>query len=189
MSRQAIPLLAEDISLFARALARQLQREQEPPSHLSLMNMLARAAGFRNFQHLRAAHRAAERPAAPAVAETVDHRLVERTLHQFDATGRLRQWPSRRTIQELSLWALWARLPVDTALRERDVNRLLRAEHLFDDPALLRRTMFNLGLVTRNRDGSDYRRREQRPPAEARALIRMLEERRVAFAETALPAS
>ena len=178
MSRQAIPLFAEDISVFARTLTRQLENSDAPPSHLSLMNMLARAAGFRNFQHLRAAHGAAGRLARPPASGSVDHRLVERALFQFDEAGLLRQWPSRRNVQELSLWALWARLPVETVLDERRVNALLRREHRFDDPAILRRSLFGMGLVTRERDGSNYRRLEVKPPAEARELIRLLEARR-----------
>jgi hypothetical protein len=178
MSRQAIPLVAEDISVFARTLAHQLRSAEAPPSHLSVLNMLARAAGFRNFQHLRAAHGAAERLSRPQASAAADHRLVERALFQFDDAGRLRQWPSRRNVQELCLWALWARLPVDATLNERQVSALLRREHLFDDPAILRRSLFGLGLVTRERDGSNYRRLEVRPPAEARELIRLLEPRR-----------
>ena len=180
MSKQAIPLFSDDISVFARALNQQLKGENGPPSHLSLMNMLSRAAGFRNFQHLRAAQRAGERLGKPSGTENVDHRLVERTLFQFDGAGRLRQWPSRHSVQELSLWALWARLPAETNLHERQVNALLRNEHLFGDPAILRRSLFGMGLVTRERDGSNYRRREVRPPAEAREVIRLLEQRREA---------
>ena len=55
MPRQSIPLAIADLSQFSRALGAQLAaRPDKVPSHLSLMNMLARAAGFRNFQHLRA---------------------------------------------------------------------------------------------------------------------------------------
>ncbi|GLQ54628.1 DUF2087 domain-containing protein [Devosia nitrariae] len=185
MSKQAIPLFADDISVFARTLSLQLKRENGPPSHLSLMNMLARAAGYRNFQHLRAAQRAGDRLGRSSGSQNIDHRLVERTLFQFDQAGRLRQWPSRRTVQELSLWALWARLPAGANLHERQVNDLLYNEHHFGDPAILRRSLFGMGLVTRERDGSNYRRREVRPPAEARELIRLLEQRR----ETRTPAS
>lgn len=85
MSRQSIPLVVEDISAFARALARQINDGAESPSHLSLMNMLSRAAGFRNFQHLRAAQMAGERLATPDLPVSVDHLLVERTLNQFDS--------------------------------------------------------------------------------------------------------
>tara|TARA_R110002020_G_scaffold312586_2_gene528023 strand:+ start:662 stop:1216 length:555 start_codon:yes stop_codon:yes gene_type:complete len=178
MSKQSIPLVVEDISPFARALARQISESAEPPSHLALMNMVSRAAGFRNFQHLRAAQVAGERLANLPAPQTLDHLLVERALNQFDAAGRLRQWPSRRKIQDLCLWALWAALPARTLLSEKQVNARLRALHLFDDPAILRRTLFSLGMVSRNPDGTDYCRKELSPPAEARALIALLEARR-----------
>lgn len=180
MSKQTLPLPVRDISAFAKALSAQLRAQDDTPSHLALMNMLARSAGYRNFQHLRAAHTAGERLDRPAVAEPVDHKLVARTLEQFDAGGRLRQWPSRRAVQDLALWALWARLPAATTMQEKEVNDRLRALHLFDDPAILRRSLFTQRLVSRNTDGSDYRRLEQRPPPEARALIRHLATRQPA---------
>lgn len=171
--------MAEDISAFARSLARELAASDAPPGHLSLLNMLARSSGFRNFQHLRAAHAAGERLAArPAPEPPVDHDLVERAARQFGPEGRLRQWPSRNTVQTLCLWVLWARLPAGEDLAEKQVNALLNASHDFGDPAILRRSLFGMGLVTRERDGSAYRRQERRPPPEARALIRLLESRR-----------
>ncbi|MBP7001192.1 DUF2087 domain-containing protein [Amaricoccus sp.] len=179
MPRNPIPLATGDVSAFARALSAQLRAAPEPPGHLTLLNMLARAGGFRNFQHLRAADAAAARLAAPPpVPETLDHRLVERALRLFDAGGRLLRWPSRRGMQDLCLWPLWARLPAERELHERDVNAILREATCFDDPAILRRTLFDLGRVTRRRDGAGYRRLEIRPPAEARALIRHVESRR-----------
>ena len=178
MSKQAIPLVVEDISPFTRALARQIDETKETPSHLSLMNMVSRAAGFRNFQHLRAAHVAGERRATAQIPEAIDHQLVERTLKQFDSAGRLLQWPSRRKIQDLCLWAFWAVLPARTLMTERQINTLLREVHLFDDPAILRRSLCSLGMATRNPDGSDYCRKEQAPPPEAKVLISLLETRR-----------
>src|SRR5688572_21927897 len=57
MPRSSVPLHADDISSFAKALSRQLSdahgRTPRPPGHVELLNMLARAAGFRNFQSLR----------------------------------------------------------------------------------------------------------------------------------------
>jgi len=178
MSKQSIPLVVEDLSPFVRALARQISDTEKTPSHLSLMNMVSRAAGFRNFQHMRSAHVAGERLATPQPVETLDHLLVERTLNQFDPAGRLRQWPSRRKIQDLCLWVVWAQLPARTLLTEHQINARLRELHLFDDPAILRRSLCSLGMMTRNPDGSDYCRKEQAPPAEARALISLLEVRR-----------
>ncbi len=175
MPKTPLPLRADDLTGFTRTLSRQLGPDS--PSHLTLMNMLARAAGYQNLQHMRASHAAALRLSRPAHKEATDSRTVERALHQFDAGGRLKQWPSRRNVQTLALWAIWATLPAHRSLQEREVNALLRAMHLFDDPATLRRTMISCGLLSRQNDGSDYRRIEQEPPAEARALIRALGQR------------
>lgn len=180
MSKKPIPLVTADLSQFARHLTRQLKEKTEPPSHLSMMNMLARAAGFSNYQHMKAAHAAGARLAEDTSEPSADYRLVERALNQFDQEGRLMQWPSRRPVQELCLWVFWADLPPATLLHERQVNALMEAGHLFGDAAILRRSLIGRGLVTRNRDGSDYLRQEKRPPIEARELIRRVRARRKA---------
>lgn len=176
MSRTPIPLHMPDLSPFARHLAAQLQA-RPAPSHLELLNMLARAGGFRNYQHLRAAAAAGARMEAARPAPA-DEALVERALRGFDAAGRLTRWPARRQVQALCLWALWSQLPAGVSLPEREVNARLDAAHTFGDRAMLRRDLLGLGLVTRNADGSDYRRCERPPPAEARALIGRIAARR-----------
>lgn len=79
MSRTALSLPVRDVSAFAKALSRQLCSLGRSPGHLELLNMLARSAGFQNFQHLRDARSqagfqvealAAAFPAAPASEET-----------------------------------------------------------------------------------------------------------------------
>ena len=177
MPRTILPLAAADLSAFARSLSTQLG--DTSPSHLRLMNMLARAAGFQNVQHLRASHAAGQRMAKrdDERSEAIDHRRVERALNQFDEAGRLVRWPAKRSVQELALWALWSRLPSTTSMTEREVSDRLRDHHSFNDPATLRRTMLGSKLLTRQRDGTDYRRVEGRPPAEARALIAVLSKR------------
>lgn len=176
MTKTPIPLSAEDLTGFVRALARQLG--QTSPSHLTLMNMVARAAGFQNVQHMRAASAARRRQDAKVEQVPPDMRAVERALHLFDARGRLRQWPAKRAVQTLSLWAIWSVLPARVSLDEREINVRLRAAHCFNDPATLRRTMISCGLLTRQRDGSDYRRVEQEPSAAARAVIGAIAARR-----------
>lgn len=179
MSKEPVPLNTVDISAFARNLTRQLTNARTPPSHVEMLNHLARAGGFRNYQHLRAAHTAKVRLAAPPDAPA-DYKLIEKTLHQFDAQGRLIQWPGKRQVQELALWTIWAALPAETVMEERDVNGVLNRAHLFEDAAILRRSLIGMGLLERNLDGSDYRRTEQRPPPEAQALIREVSQRRKA---------
>lgn len=178
MSKQKIPLAVADVSAFARALTQQLRQTDETPGHLKLMNMLARAAGFSNFQHLRAAQAAGVRLANPSPPESVDHKRVEKALQQFDPTGCLVRWPSKRSVQDLCLWPLWTTIPKGTKMREKQVNRILSDGHSFGDAAILRRMMVTLGMMTRNNDGSDYQRVEQAPPPEAKALIRLVNARR-----------
>lgn len=178
MPKTPLPLYADDLTAFVRALSKQLG--DASPGHLSLMNMTARAAGFQNVQHMRAAHAAAQRLDQNTEAPPANARTVERALHQFDVLGQLKQWPSRRGVQTLVLWALWARLPAEQPLSEREVNQFLNAEHVFGDPATLRRTMVSCGLLSRRNDGTDYRRVEQEPPADAKVLISTLGVRRKA---------
>lgn len=187
MTKTPVPLHVDDVTIFCRALSKQLGDVSRP--HLSLMNMAARAAGFQNLQHMRAAAAAQKRLARQNEEALPDARTVERTLNQFDDLGRLRQWPSRRNVQTLALWAIWATFPAGQKLSEKAVNLHLAAEHSFNDAATLRRMMISCRLMTRNRDGSDYRRVEQKPPAEAIAVIRSLTARRHARSEIAGEAS
>ena len=174
MTRETIPLAVADAAAFARALAAEL-KQSPAPSHLGLLNMLARSAGFRNFQHLRAVRGAGLRLAAPAAAPLpADLAEVERALPLFDAAGRLRQWPARRKMQAWCLWALWARLPRGAVMDERAISAQLNGWHLFGDAAMLRRDMVGLGLLSRAPGASDYCRIEQPPPPEPRALIGLL---------------
>src|SRR3954447_22246279 len=91
MTREAIPLVVPDVGTFARALGRSLVERRadksDPPGHVELLNLLARAAGHRSYQGLRAAARlpgAAAAldavPAAPALTPA-----ARKALTQFDA--------------------------------------------------------------------------------------------------------
>ncbi|WP_268902877.1 hypothetical protein [Paragemmobacter aquarius] len=89
MSRQTIPLATADLSAFVRHLAGQLARNATP-GHVELINMLARAAGFRNFQHLRAATVAQQRfdrPEPPCDLTLVERACAILTTPASCATG------------------------------------------------------------------------------------------------------
>lgn len=180
MPRELVPFRTDDLSAFARALAVELG--DDAPSHLTLMNMLARAGGFRNYQHLRASSRSQERMDQPTEPATVDHRKVERTLNHFDESGRLLRWPTRLGIQKLAIWTFWADLQPDEVLTEAEVNERFEQGHVFDDPATLRRMLVGLEMIVREPDGSDYRRVEMAPPPEAVELIGRVRERRLSRA-------
>lgn len=173
MSRDILPFIAPDVSALAKALNRELATAEGRPGHVQLLNMLARATGYRNFQHFRAAAMAEERLAEPLPSpEPVDFALVERVSGHFDAEGRLVRWPSRYGHQSLALWVLWSRLEAGTVYNEFEISVIIRNSHLFGDHALIRRAMIDVGLIVRTLDGREYRRIERKPPGEARALIR-----------------
>lgn len=173
MTRIALPLHTPDLSGFARRLHSELSAQEGPPGHLALMNMLARSAGFRNFQHFRAQTNAAERLDAPP-PPVIDLKAVERVRRYFDTEARLKIWPAKTGAQHLALWGIWAQIPKGQEWTERSFNTQLNALHLFGDPAILRRTLVERGMIARQPDGTGCRRIEQPPPPEAVALIRSL---------------
>jgi hypothetical protein len=181
MSKTSVPFATQDISALARSLREQLGDRDSAPGHVELLNMLARSAGYRNFQGLRAqaaAHDLLTRnQAAPA---PIDYEQVNRLARYFDAKGLLANWPAKSSLQEVCLWVLWSRMPSRKKLTEEQLNQHIRANHLFGDHALLRRQLFDRGLISRTADGREYRRVERQPSAEALALIRHLAERRSA---------
>ena len=177
MSRTLLPFHSDDISTLARSLKGQLANCESQPSHLELLNMLVRANGYRNFQHYRAQLAARDQlescPPAPE-PEPVDFVRIKRLLRMFDPEGKLVRWPSKRSQQELCLWVIWSKLPARQVFTEKEINLLLNDNHLFGDHALLRRWLCDYGMMSRTRDGREYRRVEKRPPAEALELIRQL---------------
>jgi hypothetical protein len=175
MTRSIFPFYASDISALARSLNSQLSGCDHIPGHVEMLNMLARAVGSRNFQHLRAQMIAEKRLMRPREAPApVDYVELQRLSRYFDANGRLIRWPTKFSHQELCLWALWSKLPSRKILSEKEINELLVANHRFRDPALLRREMKERKMVIRTLDGREYRRIERKPPPLALALIRFL---------------
>jgi hypothetical protein len=175
MSRVALSLQIPDLSGFAKSVREQLGKLPEPPSHVEMLNLLCRSAGFRNYQHCKGVMEAQQRLHLPTpAAAPVDYSLVERAARLFDEQGRLLRWPTRPALQELCLWVLWARLSSRTTFTEKQISELLKGWHVFGDHALLRRALIGWRLVQRTQDGSEYRRIEQKPPAELRPLMARL---------------
>lgn len=170
MSREAIPLVVPDVALFARALGRSLAERHAsrttPPGHVELLNLLARAAGLRNFQSLRAAPPAPVIDAAPVLSDN-----ARKALGQFDAQGRLVRWPVKYSVQRLVMWTMWTRFDAKRVYTEKEVNAVLKAAHVFGDHATLRRELINHRLMARKSDCSEYTKLAARPDAETRALL------------------
>ncbi len=182
MPRAIFPMAIADLSAFARSVREQLHDLRRIPSHVETLNLLARAAGYRNFQHFRSVSSSAEVLQEWTVAAepepVIDEARVLKTMRAFDGTARLVRWPGKRSQQELCLWFLWSKIPAGRTFTEREISDFLNTLHLFGDAALLRRDLFDLGLVERKRDGSDYRRSERKPPPELAFLLQRLSEAR-----------
>lgn len=186
-SREIVPLIAADISAFCKNLRQQFATAgHEAPGHAALLNMLARSAGYRNYQMLKAQPPAAPAPApVPARAETVAPPItlprgstvplpLRRLLTCFDTQGRLMRWPNKYAAQQTAIWALWSRLPAQRELTEKQVNDYLIAAHTFGDPATLRRELVEARLLWRTADCRVYRKEPRRPSEEARAFLALL---------------
>jgi hypothetical protein len=179
MPRTQLSLEISDLSAFAKSLRDQIAGLEKKPGHVETLNIVSRAAGFRNFQHFRATTDRSESPESwkpvPALIAVVDEARVMKTMRVFSRDAMLIRWPGKRSQQELCLWFLWSKIPRGKLFSERHISEFLNTLHVFGDAALLRRDLFDLGLVTRKKDGSDYRRVERKPPPELQLLLRRLE--------------
>src|SRR5688572_538593 len=164
MPRSQLAYEVADVSAAARSLRDQLGKLERLPSHVELLNMLARAAGFRNFQHFRAHAQTRQQIVAPPDQPPVDQDRVEKVARHFGRDGRLLRWPARESQAVLCLWVLWSRIPAGATFTEREISELLDNWHEFGDHALLRRALVDYGLMRRTVDGRQYRRIEQPPP-------------------------
>ncbi|MBB5204918.1 hypothetical protein HNQ51_002237 [Inhella inkyongensis] len=175
MSQASLSFVVQDASAFARALGRALREREQPPSHLELLNLIARAQGFRNLQALKAA--LAPAPHAPLAVEDRPEPLplseaARKALMQFDSRGRLLRWPTKFSVQRLAMWLLWQHFDARRVYSEREVNEALNRLHQFGDPATLRRELINHKLFSRTPDCREYRKLPARPDEEIRALLR-----------------
>ncbi|MDO6590635.1 DUF2087 domain-containing protein [Loktanella sp. D2R18] len=162
MPRQLQQITINDLSAFTKSLRVALQQQEDFPNHARMLSLVAKAAGYENYQQLKAD--------APAPATAKPPRSVERALRAFDH-GMMTRWPKQTVVQGLCLWVFWAHLPANQDLAEKQVNEVLKAGHSFGDHVLLRRSLIDHRLVTRTKDGKIYRRIEQAPPAEALAVL------------------
>lgn len=182
MSSTPLAYSAGDISALARSLRVQLAERPEPPGHLAWLNILAKAAGCRNYQHYLAQAKARERlnrePEPPA--PVADLAKILKVARCFDAAGVMTRWPTKLSEQRLCVWVMWSRIAGGQVMTEKQVNQVLNSHHTFGDHALLRRELVDLHLLTRTPDGREYRRLERKPTAEALELIRHLKSRQAA---------
>lgn len=84
-----------------------------------------------------------------------DEAILARYL---DEEGRVTRLPGKRSQAHLPhLYAYFAaRFEAGRTYTEREVNELLNRYHTFEDPATLRRELFDRGFLGREKNGSAY---------------------------------
>lgn len=188
MTRLLVPLATPDVSAFTKTLKSFLDERHAAgkplPSHVELLNLLARAAGLRNFATLKASalKAAARQPSpepdpstpqsagSPVTLSTLSP-TVRKALLQFDEAGRLIRLPSKLSVQQMTTWALWTQFTARRKYTENEVNAVIKAHHTFGDHATLRRELINMNLLGRKSDCSEYWKEPRRPEPEVQSFL------------------
>jgi hypothetical protein len=187
-SRERVAFVVPDISALAKSLRATLAAATETPSQVQMLNWLAKGAGYRNYQSLRAAssggtaHAINAAAASPtslskAITEASPVALsahAAKALTQFDEHGKLARWPHKFAVQRIAMWALWLRFDAKRRYTEKEVNSTLKAWHAYGDHATLRRELVNMNLLARKSDCSEYWKVAQQPNDEIKAFLRAL---------------
>jgi hypothetical protein len=74
----------------------------------------------------------------------------------LDQDGRLKAWPRKYSLKLIAAQYLAARFEPGRDYTEAQVNDILEDWHTFNDAAVLRRFLIDLGLMQRVKDGSRY---------------------------------
>lgn len=201
MTRTLYPLNVADVSTFAKSLKKQLDARHAEgkaiPTHVELLNLLAHAAGMRNFQTLRAvvtrppdgstppvdsaSEASGQPPFTPPLAPPLTppaaapvSAMVRKALLQFDDQARLVRLPNKLTVQRLAMWWLWTYFHAGRTYTEREVNGILNAHHTFGDQATLRRELVNMKLLDRKPDCSAYWKEPAIPEGDAQVFLQAM---------------
>ncbi|MEC4727644.1 DUF2087 domain-containing protein [Shewanella sp. D64] len=162
MSKNLTPFSCDDISALAKSLRKQLQQHESFPSHVEMLNILAKACGLQNFQQLRQQHAEQLLSAQPELTVPIPKRLKPFMRSDYI----MHSWPAKYAIQQLSLWFFWCRFQYLQSYSEQQVNGIL-SDYLdsldFKDFALIRRELCNHKLLKRTDDGRTYWRASATP--------------------------
>lgn len=79
----------------------------------------------------------------------------------LDKEGKLLRYPSKRKAKLLSLLYLATKFEPEVLYTEAEVNQIINQWHSFQDPCMLRRDLYNLHILDRKKDGSQYWREKE----------------------------
>lgn len=79
----------------------------------------------------------------------------------YNADGQLLRYPSKRTLRPFVLARMAENFEFGRDYTEKEVNAIIKANIAFTDIELIRRELFEAGLLDRLRDGSRYWKSEE----------------------------
>lgn len=88
----------------------------------------------------------------------------------LDAQGRLTLFPARRKMKMIALMYLITFFEPGKTYTEQEVNALLCLHHTFQDPATLRRELYDFHFLDRTPDGRIYQKADPQPTEESLGL-------------------
>lgn len=78
----------------------------------------------------------------------------------IDENGIIKSWPSKKGKQKILIEYLAANFQEEIIYTEKEINDILNNIHLFNDPALLRRELYDMKYLDRSRDCKEYWKRK-----------------------------
>ena len=80
----------------------------------------------------------------------------KKMANYYDSQGRLIQYPAKKPMRVIALTKIADCFEYGRKYTEKEVNEIIKHNISFSDIELIRREMFQLKLIGRLRDGSEY---------------------------------
>lgn len=84
----------------------------------------------------------------------------------LNGDGQLTSFPAKRKAKLHALLYLSTKFQPGVIYTEKEVGALLNGWHTFEDPATLRRELYDYGFLARDPNGSSYRLEDTQPTVE-----------------------
>lgn len=81
----------------------------------------------------------------------------------YDEAGKLTQYPTKRPLRMIALQRIASAFEVGHVYTEKEVNQIIKDCISFSDVVTIRRELIDYGLIDRQRNGSQYWRRDGDP--------------------------
>lgn len=85
---------------------------------------------------------------------------MEEIRRYLDDEGKVTAWPSKRKLKLKVLEYLSNYFETGIYYSEKEVNNILNEQHTFNDPAILRRELYDNKFLNRTKDCREYWKEE-----------------------------